>query len=101
MSVTTEAAPDGKLVTIRIHETFDFASHREFRNAYCRRPGSGCTFIVDLLEAATMDSSALAMLLLLREHAGNGAADIRIVNCGEEARKLLKIANFDTLFRIS
>lgn len=101
MSVTSDTAPDGKLVTIRVHENFDFDAHQQFRDAYCHQPGYGCTFVIDLLETQTMDSSALGMLLLLREHAGNDAADIRIVNCNDQTRKTLKVANFDRLFQIS
>jgi anti-anti-sigma factor len=100
MSITTDQDPDGKLTTIRIHDNFDFDVHRQFRNAYCDAPGRGKTFVVDLLEAPTMDSSALGMLLLLREHAGGDGADVRIVNCNDETRNILKVASFDGLFRI-
>lgn len=100
MSVTTETAADGKMVTIRVHENFDYDVHRQFRAAYSGGPGHGCAFVVDLQDADKMDSSALAMLLLLREHAGADAADIRIINCSNNAKKVFKVANFDTLFKI-
>jgi len=45
-----------------------------------------------------MDSSALGMLLLLREHAGADRADIRIVNASGELRGTLRVAGFDKLF---
>jgi anti-anti-sigma regulatory factor len=45
-----------------------------------------------------MDSSALGMLLLLREHAGADRAEIRIVNAGSELRNTFKVAGFDKLF---
>jgi anti-anti-sigma factor len=47
-----------------------------------------------------IDSSALGMLLLLREHAGNDKADITISGCKDEIRKILSIANFERLFNI-
>ena len=45
-----------------------------------------------------MDSSALGMLLLLREHAGGDRASIKIVHCQPEVKKILTIANFHPLF---
>jgi anti-anti-sigma factor len=47
-----------------------------------------------------MDSSALGMLLLLREHVDGVRERVRIINCNTEIRKILEIANFDKLFDI-
>jgi anti-anti-sigma factor len=47
-----------------------------------------------------MDSSALGMLLLLRERVGNDKAEIAITHCNPEIRKIFKISNFDRLFKI-
>jgi anti-anti-sigma factor len=49
-------------------------------------------------EVASMDSSALGMLLLLREHAGADRAEIRIVNADSGLRGTLRVAGFDKLF---
>ncbi len=38
------------------------------------------------------------MVLLLREHAGEKAANIRLINCNTEIRKILAIANLDKMF---
>ena len=48
-----------------------------------------------------MDSSALGMLLLLRDHAGGDNADIALMNISPDVRKILAISNFDKLFKIS
>ena len=40
------------------------------------------------------------MLLLLRDHAGGDAADIRIIHCNQNVRKVLSISNFEQLFSI-
>jgi anti-anti-sigma factor len=47
-----------------------------------------------------LDSSALGMLLLLRDHAGGEHARIRLVNCSSDVRKILTISNFSKLFHI-
>ena len=43
-------------------------------------------------------SLSLGMLLLLREHAGGDQANIQIVHCQPEVKKILTIANFHHLF---
>ena len=51
-------------------------------------------------EAEYLDSSALGMLLLMREHAGGDHAKIRIVNCRPQIKNILKVANFAKLFTV-
>jgi anti-anti-sigma factor len=57
--------------------------------------------VVDLQATDYMDSSALGMLLVLRERAGGDRAQIRIVNCKPEIRRILDIARFGQLFQIA
>ena len=99
MSVVTEISPDGKKLTISIKGRFDFAKHQEFRECYENRELTAV--VVDLKEATYLDSSALGMLLLLRDHAGGEDSDIRVVNSSSDVRKILAISNFDKLFDIS
>jgi anti-anti-sigma factor len=56
---------------------------------------------LDLKETTYLDSSALGMLLLLRDHAGGDDSDIRVVNPNSDVRKILAISNFDKLFDIA
>ena len=56
---------------------------------------------MDLKEATYLDSSALGMLLLLRDHAGGDNSDVRVVNSSTDVRKVLAISNFDKLFDIN
>ena len=100
MSVASEVSLDGKELTIAIKGRFDFGSHQAFRDAYERFYKVPQTYIVDLKEATYLDSSALGMLLLLRDHAGN-AADVRVINSNPDVRKILAISNFEKLFAIS
>ena len=101
MSVESEVSLDGKKLTIAIKGRFDFGSHRAFRDSYERFYKVPETYIVDLKETTYMDSSALGMLLLLRDHAGGDESDIRVVNSSTDVRKILAISNFDKLFDIS
>lgn len=102
MSVNTQVSDDGQKLTISIKGRFDFAKHQAFRESYeqldNQRPNS---VVVDLKEATYLDSSALGMLLLLRDHAGGDDSDVRLVNSSSDVRKILAISNFDKLFDIS
>ena len=100
MSVSSRMSSDGKELTIDVNGRFDYSVHQDFRKAYEQTAGSGTRFVLDLDKTEYLDSSALGMLLLLREHAGGTCADIRIVNCRDGIMKILSMANFQKLFTI-
>ena len=100
MAVRVSSSKDGGTVTIAVSDRFDFNVHREFREAYRSAEGGKVNYVVDLSGTEYMDSSALGMLLLLREHGGGDRSTVAIVNPGENIRKILKISNFDRLFEI-
>ncbi len=85
-------------LTLQLGERFDFSVHRAFHDACLGDGQVARSYLIDLGEVTHMDSSALGMLLLLREHAGAERADIRIVNAGSELRGTLRVAGFDKLF---
>lgn len=101
MAVETEFSQDGKKLTIRIKGRFDFGKHQEFRDSYERSPQRPDSVDVDLKEATYLDSSALGMLLLLRDHAGGDQSNIRVINTSGDVRKILAISNFEKLFDIT
>lgn len=101
MSVGSEVSLDGKKLTITIKGRFDFGSHQVFRDAYERYYKVPELYVVDLKDTTYMDSSALGMLLLLRDHAGGDDAEVQVININSDVRKILAISNFDKLFDIS
>lgn len=90
----------GDELTIRIKGRFDFSSHQEFRDSYEKAANSVEQYVIDMQDTTYLDSSALGMLLLLRDRAGGDNARIRIENCRPDVRKILTISNFEQLFRI-
>lgn len=101
MAITSLPSTDGQELTILIQGRFDFGAHQEFRNAYERVNSSPKSYVVDLKDTTYLDSSALGMLLLLRDHAGGDSAQIRLLNCNPDVRKILAISNFEQLFKIA
>lgn len=100
MSVQASLAGNGRELTIKVDGRFDFSAHQEFREAYEGVSRDVKSFIVDLGGTSYLDSSALGMLLLLRDHAGGDSAEVQIVNCNQDVRKILTISNFEQLFKI-
>jgi anti-anti-sigma factor len=99
MSVTHERSPDGHQLTISIRGRFDFSAHQAFRGAY-EEAVHVQDFVVDLQGTHYLDSSALGMLLLLRDHAGGERANVKLINCSPEVMTILTISNFSKLFKI-
>nr|CRH07449.1 putative anti-sigma-factor antagonist [Candidatus Magnetococcus massalia] len=105
MSGTISVSRESNQQTISIKGRFNFEMHSQFRTAYqgeveqCKE--GKMKFIIDLSGTEYIDSSALGMLLLLREEAGSNDANIEIVNARPEIRKILETANFQRLFKIS
>ncbi|NNJ71572.1 MAG: STAS domain-containing protein, partial [Enterobacterales bacterium] len=88
-------------LTIQVEGRFDFSIHQSFRNAYESSSESVDRYDIDLRSATYLDSSALGMLLLLREYAGSEQSKISISNGSDDIRKILTISNFDQLFTIN
>lgn len=101
MSVESKVSQEGQKLTISIKGRFDFGSHEDFRKSYEQLNQKPSSVVVDLKEATYLDSSALGMLLLLRDHAGGENSDVRVINGSSDVKKILAISNFDKLFDIS
>ncbi|EHY76209.1 MULTISPECIES: STAS domain-containing protein [Stutzerimonas stutzeri subgroup] len=101
MTITSQPSVDGQELTITINGRFDFNAHQAFRDAYQRQDVNPRRYVVNLQGTTYMDSSALGMLLLLRDHAGGDEADIRLLNCNADVRKILSVSNFEQLFVIA
>ncbi|MEM9102091.1 MAG: STAS domain-containing protein [Pseudomonadota bacterium] len=100
MAISASTDPNGSELTIKIDGRFDFSAHQEFRSAYENVESKPGTFIIDMADTSYLDSSALGMLLLLRDYAGGDSASIRIANCNSDVKKILTISNFEQLFTI-
>jgi anti-anti-sigma factor len=100
MSITTSLSDDGNVVTIHINGRFDFSTHQEFLRAYKAYPRGERAYVIDLKNAEYMDSSAMGMLLQLRDY-GAKERPMELVNGNDGVREILRIANFDKLFKVA
>jgi len=81
---------------------FDFHSHREFRSAYEKLlETDGVREVeIDFGGVDYLDSSALGMLLLLREKAESTGKTVSLSGLKGTVKQVLDIANFGKLFAI-
>ena len=93
---------DAETAVIRLTGRFDFSRHREFKNCYeaALKEPSLRRIDVDLQGVDYLDSSALGMLLLLKERADGRALPVSLVNCRGIVKEILDVANFGTMFSL-
>ena len=94
---------EGHRAKIAMAGRFDFNSHRQFRQAYEEplQAPEAREIEIDLGGVDYLDSSALGMLLLLREKCGNVNKSLLLSNCRGVVLQVLEVANFNKLFIIS
>lgn len=83
---------------LSIRGKFNFGCYREFQAAIAGPPPG--RYVVDLTRTEYLDSSALGMLLLLREKVGDDRERVVIQPGGGQPREVLRLANFEKLFTI-
>ncbi len=91
---------DGKTVII-LQGRFDFNAHREFREAVEQAvKDTPASIIVDLGSVDYLDSSALGMLLMLRDKAKITGKEVMLANARGSVKQVIDIANFGKLFSL-
>ena len=95
MAITS--ANEGEQWRVRLSGRFDFSCREAFRAANSQSP-AGSNFVIDMSGVEYVDSAALGMLLLLRDHAGE-ASRVTISGSRGQPEQVLRIANFHKLFR--
>jgi len=100
MALETRLDTTTQTLEIKISGRFDFGIHQDFRKASEQASSGVSTVIVDMGNVDYVDSSALGMLLVLRDKVGESKSAVRIKNSKPEVRKILEIANFNKLFTL-
>lgn len=98
MSITAKEVDNGQVLVIRVDGRFDYRANREFRTAM--ETGKPSRYVLDLTGADYMDSSALGMMLILRDSVGGDGRRIKITGANASVRKILDVARFGDIFDI-
>lgn len=93
---------DGNVGALVLSGRFDFNSHRAFKDSYADFLSDAelKTLEIDLANVSYIDSSALGMLLMLRERSEIVGKKIVLRNPNDVVVQILDIANFNKLFPI-
>lgn len=100
MTVKKYVSEDNKEVSLAIEGKFDFSLHQLFRDAYVSCEEIGVLYTLELSNTSYMDSSALGMILLLKDHADKHKSRVVINKPNQVVNKILEIAQFHRLFTI-
>jgi anti-anti-sigma factor len=94
---------NGNHAVLSLGGRFDFNAHREFKEAYSTLLADSTinSIAINLSAVAYLDSSALGMLLMVRERAQAANKEISLSQANPTVMKILDIANFSKLFTIS
>lgn len=92
----------GDTATIHLNGQFVFDAHREFKSAYMNQLADPVISRVDinLAEVRYLDSSALGMLLVLRDRVLSAGKSLTLSHPSTIAARTFEIAGFKELFLI-
>lgn len=97
---TNVTSRDGCTVIV-LQGRFDFNSHREFRDAVDLAVKEAAAEIkVDLAAVDYLDSSALGMLLVLRDKSREAGKTVVLASARGAVKQVIDIANFGKLFTL-
>ena len=99
--MSVESNVDNDVLKIKVRGRFDFNAHKEFREATDKVVAGVKKIEVDLSNTDYLDSSALGMLLLLRDKMSGNRDAVVIMGAAKDVKKILEIANFNKLFTLT
>lgn len=99
----TNVLKDAGKAVIKLVGRFDFNTHRDFRSAYepLISDAAISSVSVDFSGVDYLDSSALGMLLMLRDKLGGVNKEVALTGVHGNVKQVIDIANFSKLFSIS
>jgi len=99
MSVNVDVSDN--VITLSVVGSFDISCYEQFNDSYrAYLSPADNIFVIDMSKTTYMDSSALGMLLLLRDRTGGERSRVMLVNVTEPVMEILEVASFDQLFNI-
>ncbi len=84
-------------ITVRITGRFDFRLIKDFQQLLSKEPR---LWVVDFSSVEYVDSSALGMLLLLRERVQGDMQRVHLRGLQGQPREVLQMAKFDHMFKL-
>lgn len=90
---------DANQKTIYVKGNLDFKVRKEFRAAY-EATDDIQRYIINFRDSEYLDTSALGMLLLMKDHVAKKNLSIELTQCSPYIKNVLTVTNFHNLFVI-
>ena len=103
MTIKIEVNSQDALAVVYVSGVFDYTCYDDFNAVLSTEADNAAKvsrYVLDFKGTSYMDSSALGMLVMLRDQAMQHQADVIIRGCNENILQILKIANFQKIFKI-
>ena len=100
MAIQARTTNNGNTVNILIEGRFVFDSRHDFGSAYKEQKNRGIMYRIDFSKTEYMDSSALGMLLMLKEHADANGGKVMLCRMPTKIKKIIVLTKFHELFAI-
>jgi len=97
MSISFEQK--NECLTISVDGRFDYSCYRDFKNSYLTQKIDVQKYVVDFDNTTFIDSSALGMLLLLKDFVGDEKSII-LLNAKNKVKEALDVAMFGQIFHM-
>ena len=88
-------------ITYRFHERLDFNTMTPLKNDFRKHTEQGTTFHFDFTFTRHIDSSALGLLLLIRDHAQSLGGKVLLVNMSTHIEDVFRQMRFLEIFEIA
>jgi len=88
------------LITIQLNGSFDVSQYEEFKSICEGYKSPEYKFEIDFRNTLYVDSSALGMLLLLREQTKGDKTKVQLINVSGTVLRILEVAHFNQLFDV-
>jgi len=96
-----EIVKKGDVITFLLENSFDISHYEAFKTLCEANDEEQNRFKVDFAITRYLDSSALGMLLLLREQTKGDRDKVELIHVSGDVLKILEVAQFSQLFTIS
>ncbi|KUJ72178.1 STAS domain-containing protein [Thiomicrospira sp. WB1] len=91
----------GGEVRLQVKGHFDIGCYDHFNQVISDYLDTAVAIIIDFSQADHLDSSALGMLLLLREKVSDRSVSVALENVNTTLYRVFKVSKFDQLFAIN
>ncbi len=102
MTIAITLDEKNKFVMVSIAGRFDYSLHEEFKNVLDHTKSNHyIKFVIDLGQVDEIDSSAIGMILLLKDMAGGKQSNVELKHIRPSIKEELEVAQIYKLVKVA